>query len=95
MTILCQKIIDQKKHFKDGSGSICAKCINYDHDCFNADKLCEPCKKTGFSKVVKCGSLNKALDESYSRGQSISVSHEVDSRIDSMGGGFHKIDKYN
>lgn len=55
-------IATQKNHFKNGKDSICQKCEFYESDCFDADKVCIPDKKNGFSAVIKC-SLYKQLEE--------------------------------
>lgn len=92
--ILKNRIEEQKKFYKNSDKSPCKKCSNYESDCFYAFKSCDADPKTGYSYLASCGSLNKEIGKRYESGQSISVLSSSDSRMDMMGGGFHKVEKY-
>lgn len=86
-------IDEQKKFYKNGSNSLCLKCSNYNEDCFDAEKQTGTSKNSNYSTITKCGDLNKSLKKEY-KATTVTTQVAVDSRIDSMGGGFQNIDKY-
>lgn len=89
-----EKIELQKMHYKMNGGSICTSCFNVDKDCFETLKMTEKAKNNNFSRVVKCNRYNKELVFNYTE-NTVKVQAESDTRIESMGGGFQNVDKYN
>lgn len=85
-----------EKLFKSSKISICHNCYNVNEKCSIAtEKICDTDSKTRMSFVKSCNRFNRPfVFESYIE-NTVSVQALQDSRIDTIGGGFHNIEKYS
>jgi len=83
-------------YIKTSKKSICHSCFNIKEHCSIAtSKSCGTDSKLGMSFVQSCDKYNIVFSDcKISQGSTISVGFANDSRIDTIGGGFHKVEKY-